>query len=97
VWHQNRTAPSAENCVWTLGNVTIHNNVITMPLGVTGLFTWNVTDGDTVFYDGRAKFYGNTYHVPSLIGRYWQWMNTTQTIPGWQSYDNDVTGSFNPL
>jgi parallel beta-helix repeat protein len=85
------------NCKWTLNNVRIHNNDITMQTGATGIWKCcGVTDGDTIFSSGdaRVEFYDNTYHVPSTSGRFWQLYDRVITADEWRSNGNDTGGAF---
>jgi parallel beta-helix repeat protein len=93
VWHQNRGAGG--NCTWALSNVRVHDNSVHMNRGTTGLWKWNVTDGDSIFSpsDGRVKFYNNTYYL-SGTARYFQWMNNTRSVSEWKGYGQDLTGNF---
>ena len=100
VWHQERRSNPGSGilCPWTLKNVTIHDNSITMTKGFTGLLKYNVSDGDTVFSDGRVRFYDNRFWVSNLAtGRFWRWGNTSRTKLEWQGFGNDLSGTFNLL
>jgi parallel beta-helix repeat protein len=94
VWHQSRG--SGTNCPWTLANVRVHNNTISMRRGWTGLQRTNVSDGDSIFdpSDGRVKFSSNTYSL-SGAAQYFQWANSLRSVAEWQSYGQDVDGTFN--
>lgn len=77
---------------WVVQNLWVHDNVITMNRGSTGL----VQDiGDNSYFTSRNnRFTNNTYHLGTNASPFaWmnQWLNESQ----WRSYGQDVTGTFN--
>jgi len=50
------------------------------------------------YLDGSKKlrFFRNTYHVPSLTGRYWLWGEDTKSWNQWQSLGGDRDGTMAP-
>jgi hypothetical protein len=93
VWHQELGA--GRNCPWKLANVRIHENTTYMNEGLTGLWKWKVTDGDSIFNrdDGRVRFFDNTYYLKG-DHQYFQWANNSRSVDEWKSYGQDVNGSF---
>jgi parallel beta-helix repeat protein len=93
VWHQELGAGS--NCSWKISSVRIHENTTYMTEGLSGLWKWNVSDGDSIFNpsDGRVRFFDNTYHLNGTAN-YFQWANGARSVDEWKSYGQDVNGTF---
>jgi Right handed beta helix region len=96
VSHQDRTAENhpGDNCRWVTGRVSIHDNKVTMGRGSTGLWKWQVADGDLIFSDGRVRFYRNHYRVDAGAERPFLWANASRTWSRWRSYGQDLSGTF---
>ncbi len=74
--------------VW---NLYVHDNVVSMTNGMTGL----VQDiGDTSCFTSRNnRFERNEYHLGPNAS-YFEWMNGPKNEFQWKSYGQDVTGAF---
>lgn len=74
-----------------LGQVSVHDNKITMPEGYTGLVQ-DVNDR-SYFISRNIRFARNTYYLnPSL--RQFAWDNKALTKDEWRTYGQDPDGSF---
>jgi parallel beta-helix repeat protein len=72
-------------------NLEVYSNIVTMSVGRTGL-AQNV--GDTSIYTSRNnRFYNNTYYLGSNA-YYFLWNERALDERGWQSYGQDLTGTF---
>jgi hypothetical protein len=101
IWHQFREQDPNQkySCEWTLDNVSVHNNEVTMSSGATGIWKCcGADDGNSIFLanDPRVEFVDNTYFVADPLGRYWQLENGLNTFATWQAQGNDVGGSVRP-
>jgi hypothetical protein len=96
VSHQDRTSENGANdkCRWVTGRVRIHHNKIKMTRGTTGLWTFQASDGNAIFRDGRVRFSANSYLVARRVRRPFLWANGDRTWPGWRLYGQDRDGTF---
>jgi parallel beta-helix repeat protein len=96
VSHQDRTSENGpnDNCPWVTGRVRIHDNKVMMRRGSTGLWTWQVSDGDAIFTDGRVRFFRNHYRVAAGLTRPFLWANGSLTWSQWRSHGQDRDGTF---
>jgi parallel beta helix pectate lyase-like protein len=94
--HQDRTSENGpdDNCPWVTGRVDVVENRITMTRGQTGAWTWQVTDGDQVFLDGRIHFVQNHYRVERGVLRPFLWEGGPRTWREWRAYGLDAGGTF---
>jgi len=81
-----------------LANLYVHDNVITMPTGLSGI---TVGNGEASFFTSKNnRFENNTYHLGSQGRPFW-WLRAetgrqdSLTIEEWQAAGQDVTGTFN--
>jgi hypothetical protein len=72
-------------------NVYVHDNVITMATGRTGVGQ-DVGDG-SVFTSRNNRFANNTYRL-GLGSRYFEWADGQRTEGEWRGYGLDVNGTF---
>ena len=73
------------------GNV-VHDNVITMRRGQTGLVE-NV--GDPSYFTGKGnRFTGNSYRLADPGGTFFAWTDRTSTRAQWQAAGQDRDGTF---
>jgi len=77
---------------WVVRNLFVHDNVIAMAAGVTGIAKQGAV-GDAVFSSLNNRFEQNTYRLGSNA-HYFDWLGTRRTEAQWRSYGQDVTGSF---
>ena len=77
---------------YELRNLFVHDNVVEMASGHTG-----VADGSgntAIFESGNNRFERNAYFLSSLSGRFFAWLNESVSKDAWRSYGNDETGRF---
>jgi parallel beta-helix repeat protein len=74
-------------------NLDVHDNVITMRVGETGLA--QDVDDDSYFKKRNNRFSGNTYKLGSQDA-YYAWLNESRTIEEWLAFGHDKTGSWLP-
>ena len=96
VSHQDRTSDNGpnNNCRWVTGRVRIHHNRIMMARGSTGLWTFQVSDGNEIFTDGRVRFFANRYLVARRVQYPFLWANGSRTWSGWRFHGQDRNGTF---
>jgi parallel beta helix pectate lyase-like protein len=96
VSHQDRTAENTprDNCRWVTGRVRVRENEITMTRGETGLWVFNVADGDAIFRDGRVRFVDNHYRIGADVTKPFLWLHRTRTWLGWRRFGQDTGGSL---
>ncbi len=67
-------------------NLYVHDNMITIQKGLTGL---GQDVGDNSFFTGKNnRFQNNTYTLGSN-SRYFHWMNKRRSLEGWNSFGQD--------
>lgn len=72
-------------------NLYVHDNIIRMSSGHTGL-TQSVNDNS--YYTSRNnRFVNNTYYMGTTNMRFW-WMNGARSDTQWKGYGQDMTGVF---
>jgi parallel beta-helix repeat protein len=98
IWHQDRrnNDGSGDRCVWWLGDVTVHNNTVTMTQGHTGLMRCCGVPDDSIFNSGTVRFTDNIYYF-GPGSNFFYWLNGERTPDEWRGFGNDVNGTFNPL
>ena len=75
---------------YKVANTDVHDNVVVLGTGAdTGLV------GRSSAFQSTAnnRFRANTYYVPALIGRSWEWQGSL-TKEEWQRYGQDTAGTF---
>jgi len=72
-------------------NVYVHDNIITMPSGMTGAA--QDTGDSSIFTSRNNRFVHNTYYLNS--SGHFAWMNGERSDTEWRSYGQDTTGAFN--
>ncbi len=74
-------------------NSSVHNNVIRMPGGYTGLIQ-HVNDNS--YFSNRGNIFANNiYYLQSPSARLFHWMNDAVNKDKWMSFGHDTTGTFN--
>jgi hypothetical protein len=73
-------------------NSNVHDNVIKMTTGYTGLIQQG--NDNSLFTDRKNRFEGNTYHLDSSSAQRWHWMNAPAGREKWRSFGNDLEGAF---
>jgi acid phosphatase type 7 len=77
---------------WTLRNVLVRSNDVTMCAGRTGIEEWSVSNSG-VFSTARGnRFENNTYRVPVRTGLWWTTWSRMQNWWGWQGSGQDRDG-----
>jgi parallel beta-helix repeat protein len=94
LWHQFRETDPGSRCEWTLKNVSVLDNKVTMRHGWTGL-AWccGAPGGDAIYSLGTVRFRGNTYYLGSNA-EYFYWLGGLGTETEWVTFGNDVDGRF---
>ncbi len=72
-------------------NLFVHDNLVTMMEGGTGLI--QQVDDDSYFTSRNNRFENNTY-ILGAGSRYFYWNNALLTAEEWRAVGQDVTGSF---
>ena len=86
--HDTR-AGTPQHGPWELRNLYVHDNVITMTDGYTGVIDWS--GGVQVFEAWNNRFRANTY-VLGPNPRYYFWQGGPRTTQEWIGYGQDVNG-----
>jgi hypothetical protein len=82
---------------YAVTNLYVHDNVITMHAGMSGL---TVARGDESFFTGKNnRFENNTYYLGSQTRPFWWWnaaaaRQDSLTVAEWQAAGQDMTGTF---
>lgn len=76
---------------WDTRNNQVHDNVIRMERGWSGMVRTD-READDLFMARNNSFEGNTYVVPDPSGSYWEWQSGKRTFAQWQDFGHDVTG-----
>lgn len=74
-----------------LSNLYVHDNVITMAIGKTGLVQ-NVSD-NSYFTNRNNRWVGNHYYL-GANSNYFSWSNSSLDESQWRMSGQDVTGTF---
>jgi hypothetical protein len=74
-----------------LSNLYVHDNVITMASGKTGLVQ-NVSD-NSYFTNRNNRWVNNHYHL-GANSDYFSWSNSNLNENEWRMYGQDVAGTF---
>lgn len=72
-----------------LRNIYVHNNIITQNTGTAAGILKSGSPDNSVFTSWKNRFDSNTFHLANKAGRYFQWMNTAQTLPEWENKRQD--------
>lgn len=93
VWHQQRGAGG--NCEWILDNVRVFDNDITISKERSGIFKYQVNDGDSIYdpSDQRIRFNSNRY-VINGVARPFYFANNFRTAAEWVAYGQDPNSTF---
>jgi len=73
-------------------NLYVHDNVVRMSSGNTGLT--QAVNNNAYYTSKNNRFLHNTYYMGGNTMRFW-WMNAAKSNTQWKSYGLDVTGVFN--
>ena len=74
-----------------LRNLNVHDNIVTMTNGMSGLVQ-GVSDS-SYFTSYNNRWVNNHYHLGSN-SYYFSWFNLNLTDIQWQGYGQDTTGTF---
>jgi hypothetical protein len=76
---------------YEIWNLWVHDNVIGMTTGQTGL----VQDvGDKSYFSSRNNRFDRNKYTMGSGGRYFGWLDADRTDSEWRSFNNDVNGTF---
>jgi parallel beta-helix repeat protein len=90
-YQENRGTSPAYGRTWVIDGLNVHDNTITMAVGVNGLIQ---TLNDPSFYTSRNnRFAGNRYQFGSAA-RFFYWMDSARSDAEWQGYGLDVSGTI---
>ena len=78
---------------WNTRNNYIHDNVITMTVGMTGM-AQNIDLGMSMFTTWNNRFANNRYLIPGRNRLPFAWANTPMTAAQWIAAGQDVAGTF---
>ena len=78
---------------WNTRNNYIHDNVITMKVGMTGM-AQNIDLGMSMFTAWNNRFANNRYVIPGTNRLPFAWANTPMTTAQWIAAGQDVAGTF---
>ena len=67
-----------------LRNLNVHNNVVTQNTGIAAGIVRAGLLGNSVFTAWNNRFADNTFHLGSQTGKFFDWMNSEQTLAAWQ-------------
>lgn len=79
---------------YLLKDNVVRDNTVRMGTGFSGVFHYGLADPMPVYTTWNNRFSGNTYRVPDLGARWWQWADGERTRSEWTGYGLDVTGTF---
>lgn len=69
-----------------LRNLYVHNNVVTQEKGIAAGIVKSALMGDSVFASWDNRFAENTFHLTASDGKYFEWMNSAQTLAEWEKH-----------
>jgi hypothetical protein len=76
-------------------NVNVHDNIITLNSGIAAGFVRDSTVvPPDIFTSWNNHFDYNTYYLGNLSGMNFDWADGDRTRNEWQSYGNDIHGTF---
>lgn len=90
----NRVDPNPGRCARDLKDAFVHDNVIRMDRGVTGLVSND--DGDLPYTTWHNRFRNNTYQLDELDAMRFEW-RTKMSKKQWRAAGHDTTGTFKQL
>ncbi|MCA9422024.1 MAG: right-handed parallel beta-helix repeat-containing protein [Nitrospira sp.] len=73
-------------------NLNVHNNIIVMERGMTGLVVQDLNH--SFFKNKNNRFNKNTYYLAEKMGVSFRWYNGSLNKKEWQKFGQDVEGSF---
>ncbi len=98
-YHQLRGATPYEDSLpkpfgpWNTRNNDIHDNTITMAVGMTGM-AQNIDLGLDMFTGWNNRFRNNRYVVAPTNRTPFAWRNSERTVAEWVASGQDTTGTF---
>ena len=82
---------SGKSGSYDVKNLYVHDNLIAMDVGMTGLV---VQGGDMSVYTSRNnRFVNDTYRLPNPSARAFWWKNAAHTLAEWQGMGMDTPGA----
>ncbi len=88
-------ASTAKLTIPELKNNQVHGNIVTMGPHSTGVKQASGPSGfDAFSAAANNKFYGNTYHLPDLAGKYFWWNSLINNSTVWKAAGQDTAGTF---
>jgi hypothetical protein len=79
----DRGVDSKTGVPYNLKNLYVHNNTITQQTGFAAGIVKSSKLDDSVFTFWNNRFINNTYHLGSEAGRFFEWLNSPQTLAAW--------------
>jgi parallel beta-helix repeat protein len=77
-----------------ISGLDVHDNVIVMCMGSTGLEVGQGIEADAVYSGKRNRFERNTYLVGADQTTWWRWRQEARTRAEWRQFGNDTKGRF---
>lgn len=77
---------------YVLQDASVHDNTLTMCRGTSGAS--KSFGADAIFNERNNVFDRNTYRVPDVGTRAWQWLNGVRTWAEWRSFGQDPSGAL---
>ncbi|HXH49054.1 MAG TPA: hypothetical protein VNM47_06880, partial [Terriglobia bacterium] len=71
---------------YNLQNLYVHNNTITQQSGYAAGIVKSSRLDDSIFTSWNNRFVDNAYHLGSMAGRFFAWLNSAQTLATWQGH-----------
>ena len=69
---------------YNLKNLYVYNNTITQQTGFAAGIVKSSKLDNSVFTSWNNRFSNNTYHLGSQAGKFFEWLNSPQTLAEWQ-------------
>jgi len=85
----DRGVDSKTGLPYTLKNLYVHNNTITQQTGFAAGIVKSSKLDNSVFTSWNNRFINNTYHLGSKAGKFFEWLNSPQTLAAWQKRDGN--------
>ncbi len=92
VMYASGYASSGPYGAYIVQNLSVHDNVVRMAIGRTGLAT---NTGDTSIYTSRNNHFEHDTYYLGANSTYFMWKEYNDTEAQWMAAGNDDTGTFN--
>jgi len=77
-----------------ISNLFVHDNLIVMCKGSTGLEVGQGIEADDVYASTRNRFERNDYRVGTDQATWWRWLQEARTRAEWRQFGHDTKGTF---